>query len=306
MLIWRIISGLIIITGLIVFVWLDIWLGDTLGIVGLITLPVTVVVAMMAAAEVLWLQDEFEAKPNALLVYVSTVCVVVSAFVPMFWREYPTDCLVGRLGWFLFGIALATGLILTVEMTNYRKPGSNVVRIALALMVVCYVGLLLGFIGPLRLYHDNRWGVVAILSMMVPVKASDVSAYAVGRMFGRHKFAPVLSPGKTIEGVIGSFVGGIIGTLVVFYGLLPLITGQVNVAALWVLLIFSLMITALGIAGDLIASVLKRDGGKKNSSRWLPGLGGVLDIIDSPLAVTPAVFVFWSSGILGPANVGTI
>lgn len=298
----RIISGAVIIAGLTFLVWLDLFLGgaSSLGIPGLITVIVTLAIAMTATSEVLWLQDSFETKTHHWLVYVATFMVVASAFVPMFWREYPADCQVGRLGWLVFGVAAATGLILTVEMHNYRKPGSNVLRISLALMIVCYVGLLLSFIGPLRLYHNNQWGMVALLSMIIPTKASDVFAYFIGKQFGRHQFTPILSPGKTYEGVAGSVLGGLAGTFTVFLVALPLITGDANVAPWWALVLFSVVVTSLGIIGDLIASILKRDGGKKDSSRWLPGLGGVLDIIDSPLAVTPAVFAFWSSGLLGP------
>lgn len=303
MLIWRVISGVTIISLLALLIWLDIWIGESewFGIRGVITFPITTIIALMAAGEVVWLQDSFETQPNPWLVYVATFFVVASAFIPMLWKEYPDDCPIGKLGWPFFGMALAVGLILVVEMLNYRKPGSNTLRIALAMMAVCYVGLLLSFIGPLRLYHDNRWGMVALLSMIIPVKASDVFAYIFGKLFGHHKFTPILSPGKTIEGVLGSFVGGLVGTLCVFYMLLPLLTGETNVATWWALGLFSIVVTSLGIAGDLVASVLKRDGGQKNSSRWLPGLGGVLDIIDSPLAVTPAVLAFWLTGLLGPA-----
>ncbi|HMO14234.1 MAG TPA: phosphatidate cytidylyltransferase [Pirellulaceae bacterium] len=302
MLIYRILSALVIVTGLTLLVWLDIWLGNTVGINGLVALPITAIIAMMATAEVLWLQEDFQAKPNSLLVYASTLTVIVSAFLPMLWMEAPAGQGIERLHWLLYGMVISIGMILFVEMSNYRKPGSNVIRIALALMVVCYIGLLLSFLGPLRLYHNNHWGIVAVLSMIVPVKASDTAAYTIGKIFGKHKFTPVLSPGKTYEGVVGGFLGGFAGTLIVFKFLLPLITGATSEVSLGVLLAFSAMVTSLGIAGDLIASVLKRDGGRKNSSRWLPGLGGVLDIIDSPLAVTPAVYMFWASGLLGPAR----
>ena len=199
-------------------------------------------------------------------------------------------------------MAAATGMVLVAEMLNYRRPGSNTLRISLALFAVCYIGLLLSFVGPLRLYHDNQWGLVALFSMIVPVKLSDIGAYTFGKLLGHHKFAPILSPGKTLEGVAGAFVGGLAGTFFVFYVLLPLLTGETNSAAWWALVLFSMMVTAVGIAGDLVASVLKRDGGKKNSSRWLPGLGGVIDIIDSPMAVAPAVLAFWLSGLLGPVS----
>ena len=136
--------------------------------------------------------------------------------------------------------------------------------------------------------------------MYVTVKVSDAMAYAVGKICGRHKLAPELSPGKTIEGLIGGLMGGCLGAFIVFWVVAPRMTGADCAASWWMIVLFGLVVTIVGIVGDLSESLLKRDGGVKNSSRWLPGLGGVMDIVDSLLPAGPVVFAFWVTGWFGP------
>ena len=143
---------------------------------------------------------------------------------------------------------------------------------------------------------------VALLSLFVPVKMSDSMAWLVGRNFGRRKLAPELSPGKTVEGMMGGMAGGCLGALLIFLVIGPWITGQEAVAPWWMILVFGIVATAAGIVGDLAASLMKRDGGVKDSSSWLPGLGGILDMTDSLLAAGPVVMALWATGLFGPAS----
>ncbi len=88
-------------------------------------------------------------------------------------------------------------------MIRYTRPGYSTGSIALSVLAIVYAGLLLSFLVNLRLLNGNRWGMAALLSLIVIVKLSDTGAYFVGRRFGTHKLAPRLSPGKTIEGTAG-------------------------------------------------------------------------------------------------------
>ena len=88
-----------------------------------------------------------------------------------------------------------------------------------------YVGLLMSFVVKLRMFHDNAWGMAALVSLVFVAKWSDVGAYSCGRLFGRHKLAPLLSPNKTIEGAVGGVVFAAIASALFFYGLVPLIVG---------------------------------------------------------------------------------
>ena len=121
---------------------------------------------------------------------------------------------------------------------------------------------------------------------------ADISAYFVGRRFGRHKLAPNISPGKTWEGV----AGGVFGVLI--YGSIVL-----NFSPLrehWTIGIFGtmlllLVLTAVSVAGDLFESLLKRQAEIKDSSQLLPGHGGVLDRVDSLTATLPLAALIYRS-----------
>ena len=89
------------------------------------------------------------------------------------------------------------------------------------------------------------------------------------------------------------------GALIVFYLVAPQLTGQSSAASWWLIILFAIAVTAAGVLGDLAESMLKREGGVKDSSRWLPGLGGITDMVDSLLVAGPVVLGFWNSGLFG-------
>jgi phosphatidate cytidylyltransferase len=114
--------------------------------------------------------------------------------------------------------------------------------------------------------------------------AGDTAAYYIGKNFGRHKMAPVISPGKTWEGAIASVVGGVFIGAIYAYFLIPS-------ATLATVLIVTALGNIAGQIGDLVESAYKRWGGVKDSGSWLPGHGGWLDRIDSSLLSIPAVYL---------------
>jgi phosphatidate cytidylyltransferase len=113
--------------------------------------------------------------------------------------------------------------------------------------------------------------------------AGDTAAYYVGKNFGRHKLAPVISPGKTWEGSIASVIGGVLVGAIYAYLLIPAAT------LAWVLIVAAAGNIA-GQIGDLVESAYKRWGGVKDSGSSLPGHGGWLDRIDSCLLAIPMVY----------------
>jgi phosphatidate cytidylyltransferase len=133
-----------------------------------------------------------------------------------------------------------------------------------------------------------------LLAVLGTVWISDSAAYFVGRRFGRHKLAPVISPGKTWEGVAGALVA--VGLYAFAWAGLgaprnPWVGGT-GAAAAWLLPIL-LGLAIVGIIGDLFESLIKRQAGVKDSGTLLPGHGGILDRIDAPLAMLPlAVLAF--------------
>ncbi len=130
----------------------------------------------------------------------------------------------------------------------------------------------------LRPNTDMAW---YLLSLMALVWIADVGAYAFGRLFGKNKLAPAISPGKSWEGAIGGLACVLIYSTILY----------ACDAALWPSLgwianmILSIMLTVVSIEGDLLESWLKRTAGVKDSSQLLPGHGGVFDRIDSLIAV---------------------
>jgi phosphatidate cytidylyltransferase len=142
-----------------------------------------------------------------------------------------------------------------------------------------------------NLLRSQNQGSLIVVGALALVWLMDIAAYFVGRGMGRHKLAPMISPGKTVEGVIGSvfaavFVGG-------------LATGFMNISlGQWFifLLLFAVM-SLIAVVGDLFESMAKRQSGVKDSGHFLPGHGGILDRLDSVVAAIP--FFTFSLFILG-------
>lgn len=152
------------------------------------------------------------------------------------------------------------------------------------LLAFVYLGLLFGFLMAIRREHE----VWIILWVLLVTKACDIGAYFTGRAIGRHKLIPWLSPGKTWEGLIGGIV---LASFVGAAGAWQL--GRANIPASPTPLIgvfAGVLFAIVGHAGDLMASVLKRDAGVKDSGSALPGMGGLIDVLDSPLLVFPAAY----------------
>lgn len=131
-------------------------------------------------------------------------------------------------------------------------------------------------------------GNLLLVTGMAVVWVSDSAAYFAGRRWGRHKLAPAISPGKTLEGVAGALVG-----VVVYTVLLVTFAGPRLPAGLAELLPLTLFMCLLGIVGDLYESWVKRVAGVKDSGSCLPGHGGLLDRVDALAAALPA----WAGGL---------
>jgi phosphatidate cytidylyltransferase len=182
----------------------------------------------------------------------------------------------------LSAFAAAVLVAFLVEMATFREPGGSVVRIALTVWVVAYLGVLPSFLAQLRWLPDGR-GVAALsLAIFVP-KCCDIGAYFTGRLLGRHRMSPVLSPQKTWEGLAGGLV---LATLVAvaLHRSLPVLSGDLAAVG------FGLTVGGAGVLGDLAESLLKRDCRQKDASQVVPGFGGVLDVIDAILFAAPVAY----------------
>jgi phosphatidate cytidylyltransferase len=263
---------------------------------GYVLFPIALLLGILAADELLGLCMARGLSPAAWSVRAGTFLIVASNAVVVYWplsgTSYPPDCPLGRLGWPL--IALAAGLILAfvAEMVRYERPGRTIENLAFSVLAHVYVGVLLSFLVQLRLLNQGWAGLLPLASLVAVVKAGDIGAYTVGRLFGRTKLAPVLSPGKTIEGLLGGLAFACAASYAVFWAMgPPLPTG-------WGWLAYGLVVGIAGVLGDLAESLLKRDAGRKDSSTWMPGFGGVLDVIDSILLAAPVAYLCWVSGLV--------
>jgi phosphatidate cytidylyltransferase len=144
-----------------------------------------------------------------------------------------------------------------------------------------WVGLGLGFLILLRdLDPDGR---LLLITVLVTVFVADTFAYVGGRLAGRHKLAPAISPGKTWEGFVAGVVGGVLATYLALNDEPITIDG-------WEAFLLGGVIVIAAVAGDLFESMVKRDLGVKDSGRLLLGHGGVLDRIDSIVFAVPAAY----------------
>jgi phosphatidate cytidylyltransferase len=158
---------------------------------------------------------------------------------------------------------------------------------------VLYVVLLGSHLVAVRTGFEQRLSSHLLSFFFLVLMGADTGAYYVGRAIGKHKLAPKISPGKTWEGVAGGIVAGLALALIAhfwFFGELPL---------KWALPL-AVVMTVLGILGDLTESALKRSAGAKDAAKILPGHGGVLDRLDSLLFNAPLIYYFARLYFVGP------
>ncbi len=184
------------------------------------------------------------------------------------------------------GLDAVTGVGLLVVVfgavaLGVSSAGATLIDFGALLAGAAYVGIPLGQLVAL---HAAR-GRFVVLLLLAAVVVSDTAQYCAGRAFGRHPLAPVVSPKKTIEGAVGGFVAGMVLMGTAGAWVLP-------EYPVWLLAAFGAALVAVGIAGDLFESKLKRAAGVKDSSGLIPGHGGVLDRIDALLFVIPVFYAF--------------
>lgn len=190
-------------------------------------------------------------------------------------------------------------LVLAIAMVvffllHFRDTKDALSTIAVEFFGVAYVaaplGLTLGILYPVA-YHgvaqEGRWWLVYLILV---TKITDVGAYFVGRLWGKTKLSPTLSPKKTVEGAVAGFVSAVIASLLIHFAGKQFFNDHFSLSfteSIWL----GMMIGVFGQIGDLAESLLKRDAVVKDSNT-LPGLGGILDMVDSLLFTAPIVYFF--------------
>jgi phosphatidate cytidylyltransferase len=186
------------------------------------------------------------------------------------------------------GAALAV-VVLGLLAASLDRGGAGPARwqrVAVTLLGVCYVNWLLGHAISLRALPD---GVQWVLLMVWVTWIGETAAYTVGSLVGRHKLAPGISPGKTIEGSVAQLAASLLAALSAAGWLFPGLRVRDAVAV-------GILLGVLGQVGDLVESALKRSVGTKDTGHIIPGHGGMLDRIDGLLFNAPALFYYVTYG----------
>ncbi len=306
MLRWRLILGAVYVLVLGGACWLDAQSRSP----GLYLGPIAVVVTWFCADELRKMFDSRGYKPAAWSFYSGALMPVIFSCVPIAFPAIVQNYTIGTFGWLGLGLAAGLAVAFVGEMQRFDGAGRSIVNVAVTTFAVLYVGGCMGMIVQLRLVHlvndpesdiGGFNGLFPLLAFVATVKFSDICQYAVGRTFGRNKLAPKLSPGKTWEGAVGGIaVASVLSAA--FLGS-HVYSWKLFEWHLWPRPLFiAASIAVAGLIGDLAESLLKRDAGMKDSSNWMPGFGGVLDLMDSLLLAAPLAYLWFVNGFLDPVT----
>ena len=268
-------------------------------------LATVVIITVLGLSEFYQLIEAKGAHPLRTFGTVAGASLPVVAFVG---SEYHATILMSAV---LLGVMVA--------QLGKARIAESLASISGTFFGVFYVGWLLSHVIVLRDFHrvvHGKWGDVAVVGILPEVGifyliftiaiviAGDAGAYFTGRAYGRHKLAPKISPAKTVEGALGAVIAGVgvgLACKAVFEILIPGVTAPIG----WeVCAVLAVILSVVGIVGDLVESLLKRDAAVKDTGILLPGTGGVLDRIDSSLLAIPVMYYlmlaytyFWVLGV---------
>ncbi|MBU0503380.1 MAG: phosphatidate cytidylyltransferase [Candidatus Omnitrophota bacterium] len=183
--------------------------------------------------------------------------------------------------WELLLIVLAL-LFLIIMQFKRRESSGTVVGISTTIFGILYVSWFLSFLIKIR-FLDN--GTAFLAGVIIITKLTDIGAFLVGMRFGKTPLIPRISPKKSVEGAVGGVIFSVLGALIC-KSFLPF--------SYMHLLILGVLLSVLGQLGDLSESLIKRDCQIKDSGSAIPGIGGVLDLLDSLIFTAPAFYFYMS------------
>jgi phosphatidate cytidylyltransferase len=235
-----------------------------------------ILVAVPAQLEIAKLIRKIGAKVFTIVII--TASILLSTWP--YWSQFASDSYHFRFTYQPLVLAFSLPALFIYQAIRYGNK-SVIVNCGVNLFAIIYLGFLSSFILAVRI----DFGLWPLLMFIFTVKSSDIGAYIAGKLFGTHKFSPTISPGKTWEGMAGAGVfAAVVGSI--FAVSCDIISG-------WIGAVFGVIFAFLGQLGDLAESMIKRDAQQKDSANSLPGFGGILDVIDSPLATAPFAYLFF-------------
>ena len=267
-------------------------------------LPVAIVLAVGCVDEVVKLFAARDVQLPAWLLRSAVVAVVLSAAAgaEAFAATASAASPAAAMGWPAVATSLAVVALFGLEIATYRPQGAALERLIAGAFTIVFLGLPMACIVSLRLLclenlgpeqtGRTHLGMLPLVSLVAAAKAGDIAAYLGGSLLGRHRMAPMLSPGKTWEGAAASLAGSSAAAWVVLEQY-----GKAAAHGPWGgWLVFGLLVGLAAMAGDLAASLVKRECGAKDSGRLLGGMGGFLDLVDSLLFAAPVAWLLWVLG----------
>ena len=188
--------------------------------------------------------------------------------------------------------AIIAGLF--IYQATRKNDDNAIIRISATLTGIMYVAWLFAFLPLINYYQFNPSitstsgdGRFYVFFLFLVVKVNDSAAYYIGSKWGQHKLIPRISPGKTIEGAIGGVLAGGLSAAGATY------LFSLDRSISWpAALTLGLILSAAAVMGDLAESLLKRSAGRKDSGQTLPGMGGILDLLDSLFFTAPLLYLY--------------
>jgi phosphatidate cytidylyltransferase len=225
------------------------------------------------------LTKKLELKADAAMGYIGALGLFVG-----FVFDAPTkapDMLVATL-------ALVVIALLISQTFRFQKDFSKMLTgVGVTMLGILYVAFLGGFLVAIRMGFENQPGLSTKLLgyLFFVIFASDIGAYFAGRAFGKHKLAPAISPGKTVEGLIGGLFAAAATAAAATFLFFPELSLHYSIP-------LAILLAAVGVLGDLCESAMKRGSKTKDAASILPGHGGFLDRLDSLLFGAPILYYF--------------
>jgi phosphatidate cytidylyltransferase len=254
-----------------------------------------------AARELVGLLERTSARPSGGIVVGGVLALVAANVVPHVIEhasreasaaalDYDAAAPLHVLAWPLLAFAGVLMTAFLIQGAQFTRPGGTMATLSGSILAIAYVGLLGSFVVQTRWLPGPHHGVVPLLMLVATAKGADVGAYTLGRLAGRHKLWPRLSPNKTREGAAGGLALAVVAALTVAF-----VGRRLGHPSLdWPAAAgFGVVVGLFAQLGDLMESMIKRDCERKDASDTLPGFGGVLDVIDSLLFAGPVAYAYW-------------
>lgn len=264
-----------------------------LGDAALVLLALCILLAICCVYELTLMLRHVGLNPQLLLTTLLTVAVVGAGWSTQITNDSADQPGITSLAPITLAFVAAILLLFLKGAIAFREPGQSMQTLGSELLIVSYVGVLLAVTAQLRWVAGASAGYLVLGSLVVAAKSGDIGAYTLGRLFGKRKMAPHLSPGKTWAGFCGALLGAGGGALLWLQFATPRFNSEWTAPAWTWCLVFGVTIGLVGLIGDLCESLIKRDVGQKDSAALMPGFGGLLDLLDSILYAGPVAYLLW-------------